>query len=65
MTLCPQSAFSLGTNIRAKVSAPPAGVKGTTMVTGFAGNVCANEDLKPKPRLRAIKKPSATDLWMG
>jgi hypothetical protein len=62
MTLCPQSAFSLGTKIRAKVSAPPAGVKGTMMVTGLAGNVCANEDCKPKSKLSQIKKLSATDL---
>jgi hypothetical protein len=41
MTLWPQSELSLGTKMRAKLSAPPPGVNGTTMVTGLLGNVCA------------------------
>ena len=35
------------------------------MVTGFAGNVCANEDCKPKSILSNIKKLRATDLLKG
>src|SRR5437667_11419685 len=54
---CAQIAARLGSMMRASVSAPPPGGKGTTMRTGFDGKPCASVPLEETRSARPVSAP--------